>query len=48
MSEKFDLTKMLKEIREDEEFEYTKKEKVSQDEIKRMLMEKQNEGERKK
>jgi len=38
MPEKFDLDKMLKEIKEDEESKDKKSRQVSQDEIKRILV----------
>ena len=41
MIEKFDLCKMLEEIKEDEEPGSSQKKAVSQDDIQRMLLEKQ-------
>lgn len=38
MPEKYDLNKMLEEIKEDERIEGSKKEKISQDKIKKMMM----------
>ena len=40
MFEKYDLNKMLAEIKEDEKIDGAPKEKVSQDKIKKMMLEK--------
>ena len=40
MFEKYDLNKILKEIKEDEKIEGSKKMKMSQDQIKKMMLDK--------
>ena len=46
MNEKFDLAKMLEEIKEDEKLDLEKTRKVSQNEIKDLIMKKEKEGAR--
>ena len=44
MNEKFDLAKMLEEIKEDEKLDLEKTRKVPQNEIRDLIMKKQKEG----
>ena len=44
MNEKIDLAKMLEEIKEDEKLDLEKTRKVSQNEIRNLIMKKQKEG----
>ena len=48
MFEKYDLKKMLEEVKEDESMEVSSKGKVSQDKIKQMMLEKLKERKGKK